>query len=174
MNRLRVAARLLSIVWALGSPNPMLSGQIIAGTPEDKVFQQLTAETSPDSKLRILIDFENQFPHSKALPDVYLMMIDVYRQRSDRSKIIEYGEKTLKIDQNNVTAMMAVSRNYALEGKNLDRAVTLAEQAVSLVDKMKLQSTPARFTDTQWKDYLQNTEAAARSILQYAKTIRGR
>jgi hypothetical protein len=102
------------------------------------------------------------------------MMIDVYRQRSDRSKIIEYGEKTLKIDQNNVTAMMAVSRNYALEGKNLDRAVTLAEQAVSLVDKMKLQSTPARFTDTQWKDYLQNTEAAARSILQYAKTIRGR
>jgi tetratricopeptide (TPR) repeat protein len=148
--------------------------QIVAGTPEDKLFQQVASETNPDSKLQLLFDFENRFPQSKVLPDVYLMVIDIYRQKGDRKKIIEYGEKTLKADQRNVTAMMALSRNYALEGKDLDRAVKLAEEAVSLIEQMKAQPTPARFTDAQWKGYLQSTEGAARDILQYAKAIKGR
>jgi tetratricopeptide (TPR) repeat protein len=150
------------------------AAQVIAGTPEDKLIQRISTETRSEAKLQMLLDFENGFPQSKALPDVYLMIIDVYRQKDDRAKVIEYGEKTLKLDQNNVTAMMALSRNYALERRNLERAVMLAEQAVSILEKMKAQSTPPRLTDAQWKDYLQNTESAARSILDYARAVKGR
>jgi hypothetical protein len=151
-----------------------VAAQIIAGTPEDKLFQQIIPETNPDAKLQMLIDFEKRFPQSKVLPDVYLMIIDVYRQRDDRVKIIEYGEKTLAADKNNVTAMMVLSRNYALEGKNIDRALMLAEQAVDLVGKMKAQPTPARYTEVQWKEYLQSTEGAAQSMLEYARIMQRR
>jgi len=150
------------------------AGQVIAGSAEDRLFQKLVAEANSDAKLQMLLEFENSFPQSKVLADVYLMIVDVYRQKDNRTKIIEYGEKTLNADQNNLTAMMTLSRNYALEGKNLDRAVLLGEQAVGLIEKMKSEFAPPRFTDSQWKSYLQETESAARTILQYAKTIKSR
>jgi hypothetical protein len=150
----------------------LLLGQIIAGSPEDRLYQQIRSEQGAAAKLQMLMEFENRFPQSKVLPDVYLIIIDLYRQKYDRLKIIEYGEKTLKLDQHNVTAMMALSRNYAIEGKNLDRAVTLAEQAVSAIEKMKTGPIPSQLTEAQWKDYLQNTEGAARSILEYARSVK--
>ena len=99
------------------SPRFASAGQIIAGTAEDKMFQRITAATHPDAKLQTLIDFEKQFPHSKVLPDVFLMIIDLHRQKGDRLKVIEYGEKVLKLDERNVTAMMVLARNYAIEEK---------------------------------------------------------
>jgi len=114
MRRYLVAAGLASLLSISPDQTRIVARQIIAGTAEDKLFQEL-AKTNAKAKLEMLIDFENRFPQSKALPDVYLMIIDVYRQRDDRAKILEYGEKTLKVDPNNVTAMMALSRNYTLE-----------------------------------------------------------
>src|SRR5689334_20225491 len=95
--------------------------QVIAGTAEDKLLQQIATESNVDGKLQLLKQFEEQFPQSKVLPDVYLMMIDQYRQKSDADKILEYGEKVLKVDQHNVTAMMILARTYSIQRKNLDR-----------------------------------------------------
>jgi hypothetical protein len=145
--------------------------QIIAGTPEDKMLRRITAETAPDSKLQMVTDFEKQFPDSRALTDVYLMAIDVYRQKNDRPRIIEYGEKILKLEATNITALMVVSRNYALDAKNLDRAVQLAQRALDQVGRMKTQPAPASMTDSQWKEYIANTDRAARDIFEYAKAL---
>ena len=49
----------------------------------------------------------------------------------------------------------------------------LAEQAVDQIGKMKEGEAPTQYTAAEWKDYLQSTEAAAKSILDYAKNIRG-
>jgi hypothetical protein len=164
---------MIPIMLACLSPRFASAGQIIAGTAEDKMFQRITAETNPDAKLQTLMDFEKQFPQSKVLPDVFLMIIDLHRQKGDRLKVLEYGEKVLKLDARNVTAMMVLARNYAIEGNNVDRAVMLAEQAVDQIGKMKAEAVPTQYTAAQWKDYLQSTEAAAKSILDYAKSIRG-
>jgi hypothetical protein len=151
-----------------------LVAQIVAGSAEDKAFQQLTSEANPDAKLQKLVDFEKSFPRSRALPSVYLMVIDLYRDKNDPDKIIEYGEKVLTLDQNNVTAMMVLSRNYAIKRINLDRAVELAQKAVDQVGKMRSTPPPTTHTDAQWKSYLDSTEAAARNILSYTMSIRGR
>jgi hypothetical protein len=124
--------------------------------------------------LRGLLEFEKEFPQSRILPDIFLMTIDLYRQKGDRLKIIEYGEKALKVDNTNVTAMMVLARNYAIDGKNLERAVALAQQAVAEIGKMKTTAVPSQYSDAQWRQYLQNTEAAAISILDYTTSIQGR
>jgi hypothetical protein len=173
MKGLALASGLLAVFAVVLASVSAANAQIIAGTPEDKLFLQINAETRPEAKLQMLVEFEKRFPQSKVLPDVYLMVIDLYRQKDDRGKIIEYGEKTLKVDNENVTAIMSLSRNYALEGKNLDRALTLAQQAVSLVEKMKGRSKPAQLSESQWKDYLKNTEYAARTILDYVSSVKG-
>jgi hypothetical protein len=168
--------KILCLTMALlcGLPGTASAGQIIAGSPEDKMLQSITAESNPDSKLQMLMNFEKQFPQSRALPDVYNMLIELYRQKGDRAKVIEYGEKTLKLDANNVTALMVLSRNYAMEQDNLDRAVTLAQRAVDQLAAMKSGPKPQQFSDAQWQDYLQTTESVARGILGYAKAIQAR
>ena len=85
--------------------------QIVAGSAEEKAFQQLQNESNSDVRLQKLSDFEKTYPRSRALPNVYLMVIDFYREKNDPDKIIEYAEKALKIDEENITAMMALSRN---------------------------------------------------------------
>ncbi|HET9215795.1 MAG TPA: hypothetical protein VFR18_02380 [Terriglobia bacterium] len=151
-----------------------LLAQIIAGSPEDKAFQQVMAEADADAKLQRLVDFEKTFPKSKALPGVYVMIMDVYRQKDNADKIIEYGEKVLMLDANNVTAMMALSRHYAIKRINLDRAVDLAQKAVDQVGKMRAAPPPVSHTDAQWKSYLDSTETAARNILAYSTSVRGK
>jgi hypothetical protein len=150
------------------------ASQIVAGSAEDKMFQRITAESNPEAKLEALAQFEKQFPQSKALPDAYLMMIELYRQKNDRPRVLEYGEKVLKLDDDNITALMVLARNYAIDGKSVDRAVTLAQQAVDQVAKMREASVPSGYTDAQWQEYLQTTELAAKSILNYAKGIKSR
>jgi len=148
------------------------AAQIIAGSPEDMMFQRIAAESNPEAKLEMLNAFEMQFPQSKVLPDIYLMAIDLYRQKGDRAKVIEYGERTLKADPMNVTAMIVLARNYAINGNNLDRAVVLAERAVSQLEHLKQQPAPPQYTTAQWQQYVANTDANARSILDYARGVR--
>jgi hypothetical protein len=148
--------------------------QIVAGSQEDRVFQQISAETNADAKLQRLSEFETQFPKSKVLPSIYLMAIELYREKNDTDRIIEYGEKVIKLDEQNVTAMMVLSRSYAMQRKNLDRAVELAEKALDRIGKLKTSAAPSTQTDAQWKAYWDSTEAAARNILNYAQSIRGR
>jgi hypothetical protein len=147
--------------------------QVKAGSAEDQLFQRISTEADVDKKVKSLLEFERQFPRSKVLGDLYMMLVETYRQREDRPKIIEFGEKTLKVDADNVTAMIILARNYALEGNNLDRAVKLAERAVDRLGVMKTKgSSSGRYTPEQWKDYLASTESSARSVLEYTRSVK--
>jgi hypothetical protein len=101
-------------------------------------------------------------------------MIDQYRQKNDRAKMIEYGEKALTVDDSNITAMMVLSRNYAIEKRNLDRAVELGEESLKLIERLRSEPVPTGYTESSWKQYLDSTEAAAKGILQFAIRVKGR
>src|SRR3989442_12592690 len=101
------------------------NAQVIAGSPEDKAFQKVDAENNVDAKIVLLQDFEKQFPQSKAIREAYLQLIQIYQQKNDQAKVIEYCEKTIKVDPNNLVALLTVTRAYSLDGKqaSLDRAI---------------------------------------------------
>src|SRR5580693_5163836 len=126
---------------------------IVDGTSEDKMFQQIVAEANADARLQRLMDFEKRFPKSKVLPNAYFMLIDIYRQKGNRPKVIEYGEKIVKMDERNVAAMMVLSLNYSRERKNLDRAAALAQEAIAEIGRMKAQRVSAQYSNALWKDY---------------------
>ena len=148
--------------------------QVRAGTPEHRLFEQISAEMNPDTKIGLITTFEKEFPQSKILAKVYLMAVDVYRARQDRVKINEYGEKALQLDDTNFTAMMLLARNYAIEAKNLDRAVDLARRAVDRMEVLRKEPLPSGYSDTQWKDYLRTNSESAEQILQYVSAVRAR
>jgi len=160
----------LCVVFVLGMVS-VASAQttLIAGSPEDKAFTAAMAAQG-DEKINLLLDFEKKFPTSKALPDIYVALIDVYGAKNDRAKIDEIGEKAIKVDPENFTALMAVSRSYAMEKKNLDKAVQYAQRAVDVLAKKKAE--PRYNEDQAWKSYLDSTEAAAKANLAWTRTIK--
>ena len=161
----------LLIVLMLGMTPSADAQLLVAGSAEDKAFTAIEAEANPDAKETLLLDFERQFPQSKVLPDIYVMLIEVYRLKNNDAKVAEFGEKAIALDPENVTALMAVSRSYIMQRRNQDRAGQYAQKAVDVLGKLKTQAAPARYTDAQWKDWLSSTEQAATSWLAYVRTV---
>src|SRR4051812_48378448 len=97
--------------------------QVVAGSPEDKAFQKIDTESNIDSKISLLLDFEKQFPESKAMREAYLQLIQIYQQKNESAKVIEYCEKTMKVDPTNLVALLTATRAYSVDGKaaSLDR-----------------------------------------------------
>lgn len=158
-------------VWGLVSN---VFAQVQAGSPEDKAFQKIDAENSPDGKITLLLDFEKQFPESKALREAYLQLLQIFQDKNDQAKIIEYGEKAIKIDPNNVVALLTVTRAYSLDGKNasLDRAITYAQRALDECGKLKNGPPQQGYTDKDWKAYVSQNEDLAKNYLSYAKSLK--
>lgn len=164
-----VASVLVCLLLGLTS-----SAQVKAGSAENQLFDKITSERDPDDKLALIGSFEKQFPSSKILASVCLLAVDVYRQKGDRGKINEYAEKALQADDANVTAMMLLARNYAIEAKNLDRAIEVAQRAKDQTVKLRGEPLPFGYSAAQWKNYLRTSEDSAEQILEYVKAIKAR
>jgi tetratricopeptide (TPR) repeat protein len=169
MKRTIVSMICIAFVLAIA---PTAIAQLLVGSPEDKLYQQILDEKTADKKAQLLLNFEKNFPQSKVLPDVYVNLMGIYQRQGEQAKTIDFGEKAIKLDSENVSALMAVAREYAIQRKNLDRALQYAQKAVNSAVKMKAQPAPESFAPEQWKQYVENTEDAARSILLYVKSIR--
>ena len=137
---------MLGIVLLLGAV-PTANAQLVAGSPEAKAMDAIDAEANPDRKSEMLVAFATQYPQSKVLADVYVQLMEIHRQKNDSAKVIEYGEKAIVADPENITALLAVSRNYSIEKKNLEKAVSYAQKAVDTVEKRKAQPAPPTMTD---------------------------
>jgi hypothetical protein len=148
--------------------------QVRAGSQEATMFDQIVAEANPDTKLTLIGSFEQQFPQSKILSRVYLLAVDVYRSKENRIKLTEFAEKALAADNTNVTAMMVLARNHAIDAKNLDRAIELSQRAIDRMAVLRKEQPPTGYTPAQWEDYLKTTEESAKQILGYARAIKAR
>ena len=147
--------------------------RVQAGSDEDKALRKIRAQdASPDAQIPMLLEFEKQYPKSQALSEVYSLLVDIYMTKQDNAKIIEYGEKAIKADEKNVSALVAVSRAYAMKRENLEVAVSYAQKAVENVDKMKTQPAPSNYSEAEWKQLIKDNEDAAKGQLSYAKAVK--
>jgi len=147
------------------------SAQLIAGTPEDMLYQQITAATGLDEKIQLCLQFEAEFPESSVIGDVYTLLMDAHNQRNESDQAIEYGEKALEVDGENVTALMTVARSLSVARQQLPKAVEYAERAVNTIEQMKTGEMPQQFTPEQWQAYITSVEGPARDILSYARAV---
>jgi tetratricopeptide (TPR) repeat protein len=163
----------LCVVFVCGLVS-LVTAQVRAGSPEDKAFQKIDAESSPDGKVALLLAFEKEFAQSPALRDAYLQLIEVYQQQNNSAKVIEYSEKVLKLDPNNLAALLKATYAYSLEGKpaSLDRAIQYGQKAVDEIGKMKSGPPQQGYTDEQWKQYVESNEQLAKNYLSYAKSLK--
>jgi tetratricopeptide (TPR) repeat protein len=166
-----IATLCVVFVWGLVS---FAHAQVKAGSPEDKAFQKVDAAGNADDKINLLLEFEKEFPQSPGLRDAYLQLVELYQQKNNSAKVIEYSEKTLKLDPNNLAALLKATYAYSLEGKpaSLDRAIQYGQKAVDEIGKLKTGPPQQGYTDEQWKQYVDSNEQLAKNYLSYAKSLK--
>ena len=160
----------IALLFGLAS---LANAQLKAGSPEDEAYTKIEAEKNNDAKLALLLDFETKFSatNAKTLATVFLMAMDIYSEKDNKAKIAEYGDKAIAKDPENVSALLRVSRNYATEKTNLQKAVDYAEKAKAIVAAMRKEPTPLGQTEQQYNQWLDANAASAEQYAAYAKML---
>jgi len=132
-------AKSASLVSATG-------GQLQATYQEAMGYQTLQAELDPDKKLRMVEEFEKQFPNSQLLSYVYTQGASACQQKNDRNCMLDFGEKSLKLDPDNTYSLILVAITLpqpqmqrvdpALAAQRLAEANEDAQRALALMDKL--------------------------------------
>jgi len=162
----------LFVAFALGVATGA-QAQLVSGSAEEKLFTRIEGEQNVDAKIALLLEFEKTYPQSRVLADIYTMLMSIYQGKNDAAKVIDFGERAIKLDGENLTALLGVSRNLSLERKQIDKAISYAQKAVDTVAKLRSQPPPPNYTtEDQWKGYLDGMESAAKTMLAYAKSLK--
>jgi tetratricopeptide (TPR) repeat protein len=122
-------------------------GNSIEVNPVEKVaFMQVQNELDPERQLALAGDFEQRFPSSPLLTYVCSQAARLYQQKGEYAKAVEYGERSLKLDPNNVFSLVIVSmilpQPRMLQGTttendaNVARAESYATRALELIDQI--------------------------------------
>jgi len=138
---------------------------------EIALYNKILDESAPAARLKLLQEFEQKYPNSKNIGEMFGLTMEVYRAQNNVAKTLQYGEKALKADPQNLQALTIIARQYAIEGRNLDRAVEYAKRAKDVIAKKKVSPKPAGILQPQWNSYLQQLDASADWTLNYVQSI---
>jgi hypothetical protein len=147
--------------------------QAPAGPPVSDValFNQLVDATRPADVLRLGLAYESKFPRSRYLGDIYPLIMTAYASQNNIRKMLEYGEKTLRVRPDDLQALVAVSRQLAVGGIELEKSVKYARHAIEVADQLKGKSPPENHTRQSWTEFLASNRTAAEATLQYIRQI---
>jgi tetratricopeptide (TPR) repeat protein len=136
-------------------------------------FVQLIPRVSdPNKRIERLDSFAKTFPEDaekNAAQLNFAYFLAYYNLPNKPDKVIEYGEKTLATDPNNLLVRNVLAYDYAIGRTNPDKAADYAAKAIALVPQMK---KPEGVSDAQFKQEQDNQLGMAHLSLGYATMLR--
>jgi tetratricopeptide (TPR) repeat protein len=149
---------MLQAIWKAGptsrtakmSSLTSLSGAQLRATYEEAMgYQTMENEMDPDRRLGMVAEFEKRFPESQLMSYVYTQAAKAYQQKLDLNNLLTYGEKSLKLDPDNIFSLLMVAitlpQPRMLQGsaaeitQRLSLAETYANRALKLIDNVPSQ-----------------------------------
>ena len=159
---------ILQAIWKAGpfyrtAKNSSLTSatgkQLEATYDEAVAYQTIQNELDPDKCLQMVADFEKRYPNSQLLSHVYTQGANAEQQKGDLAQVIALGEKSLKLDPDNVLSLILVAvtlpqpkmienLSAAETNQRLAEADADAQHALTLTDKVPKR---AEETDEQFQ-----------------------
>jgi tetratricopeptide (TPR) repeat protein len=134
-------------------------------------LQLILRVTDPNKRIEQLDRFAKTFPEdaSKNAAQMNYDYFSAYRMANKADKAVEYGEKTITTDPNNLDAFNFLAYAYALGRTNSDKAADYAQKAITLGQQMK---KPEGVPDAQFKQVQDNQLGMAHLSLGYVEFTR--
>ncbi len=120
------------------------------GTKEEaEAFTAIQNELDPDRAIQLVAEFEKKFPDSQVMSGVCTYAMNAFQQKGDLVKAVEYGEKSLKANPDNLGSLMMMAsvlpQNQVLNANQMDKEKKLAEaekyanHALEVIEKVPKQ-----------------------------------
>jgi tetratricopeptide (TPR) repeat protein len=134
-------------------------------------LQLVPRESDPNKRIEQLDRFAKTFPDdaAKNAAQINYVYFIAYKMTNKPDKAIEYGEKTIATDPNNLVAYNLLGYDYALGRTNPDKGADYAKKALALAQQMK---KPEGLSDAQFKQEQDNQLGMAHLSLGYVAFTR--
>ena len=134
-------------------------------------LQLIPRVTDPNKRIERLDEFAKAFPDdaAKNAGQINFDYFTAYRMSNKPDKAIEYGEKTVAADPNNLDAYSFLAYAYSIGRTNPDKAVADAKKSIELAQQLK---KPDSLTDAQFKQAQDNVLGMAHLSLGYVEFTR--
>lgn len=76
---------------------------------ESEAFGVIRNELDPDRAIALADDFEKKFPQSPLLTYAYFFAANAYQQKGDVEKIVDYCDKSLKLNSDNLMSLILIA-----------------------------------------------------------------
>jgi tetratricopeptide (TPR) repeat protein len=169
----RLFGTALATAWLLGAgllraQQPCPSFAVVVNTPEDELMLAINGAENPQEQLAALDKFSQEHADSKFLPCVYEYYTTTYFKLNNYDKAIEYGEKDLAANYQDLNLILNLMRAYIASGKVSD---SIMDAALKVPDLVKTEINPARpskATDADWEKIQAEAAEAANNSRAFA------
>jgi len=134
-------------------------------------LQLIPRVTDPSKRIELFDQFAKAFPDdaAKNAGQINFEYFKAYQMLNKPDKAIEYGEKTVAADPNNLDAYNFLAYAYSIGRTNPDKAVEDAKKSIALAQQLK---KPDSLTDAQFKQAQNNELGMAHLSLGYVEFTR--
>lgn len=139
----------------------------VANTPEDELMLVVNGSENPQQQLAALDKFAQTYADSKFMPCVDEYYTIVYLKMNNYDKAIEYGEKGLSANYQDMMLILNVLKGYVGSGKVSDAAFDFILKAPDQIKAEANPLRPASVTDAEWQKSLQENADQAKAERAY-------
>jgi tetratricopeptide (TPR) repeat protein len=144
---------------------------IVIDTPEDKLTLAYNGADSPQEQIAAIDKFVQENPNSEFLPCAYEYYTMAYLKLNQFDKVVEYGEKGLSGNYQDLMLMLNVLKGYVGSGKVSDLAFQVVMKAPAEIKEENVPTRAPDVSEEEWKKVVAETEAQAseqRAYVEYA------
>lgn len=113
-------------------------------------FTRLFSETDPSKIVSMLDEYTKYVDDVETRPVVYEQYMSAYLRLENRAKVLEYAEKALALNPDNVGIISMTVSAYLRKPMEIETAMAQAQKAVAVADALDSKPRPATLTEEQW------------------------
>jgi len=143
----------------------------VANTPEDELMQAVNGAENPQEQIAALDKFAQAHSDSRFMPCVDEYYTMVYLKMNNYDKVIEYGEKGLASNYQDMMLILNVLKASVASGKADDLVFDIIAKAPEVIKAEAHPPQPPKVSDAEWQKALQDLAAQGddeRAYVAYA------
>ncbi len=138
---------------------------------EATLYAQAEGEKDPARRVQLLETYLMTYPSGYYKTTVNYLATLTFAQLNQSSKVIQYGEETLRADPDSIDILLALANVYSVRPETHQKSIGYSEHALVVIDKKAGQQPPKGVSADTWKSECEKLEKRALYVNSFVKGL---